>query len=187
MASCSPTTPFEIRSRVTRFFSLLAGCLFSGAMFTVPAQAGDTAFVQISAVLASRDNTTFDPRLASLRPELRGLPFKGYQLLGIQSCRLETGDQCAMEIPGGGYLHVTTTQTTDRHLKMRLLLNQQNRPLFNADIKLNRNAGILLKMARTDMGTIILSLRASGLTPPNTHASGLPPSDTGGPVASTLR
>lgn len=125
------------------------------------AAAGQEAVIQISAVLASKDNHEFDPRLEPLRPELRGLPFKGYTLLGIQSCRLEPGDHCAMDIPGGGYLHLTTIQSTDRHLKMRLLLNQQNRPLLNADIKLDRDAGILLKSVRTGVGVIILSIKAS--------------------------
>ena len=141
----------------------LLGMLVAGAVAGVPTPANATqeAVIQISAVLASKDQTDFDPRLAALKPELRGLPFKGYTLLGVQACRLEAGDQCEMDIPGGGYLHVTTTECTARHLKIRLLLNQQNRPILNADIKLNRNAGILLKSARTDMGTIILSIKSS--------------------------
>jgi hypothetical protein len=134
----------------------------------VLAIAGNEAVIQISAVLASKDSHEFDPRLEPLRPELRGLPFKGYTLLGIQSCRLESGDQCAMDIPGGGYLHLTTAQTTDRHMKMRLLLNQQNRPILHADIKLDRDAGILLKSVRTGVGVIILSIKAS---PPTTAAA----------------
>jgi hypothetical protein len=124
-------------------------------------EAGQTTFVRLQAILASRTSTTFDPRLVDLKPELNGLPFTGYELINLQSCRLESGDQCQMEIPGGGYVHVATTQCTDRHLKMRLLLNQKNRPVFNADVKLNRNAGILLKSARTAAGTIILSIRTS--------------------------
>jgi len=125
------------------------------------AAGGQEAMVQISAVLATRDPQEVDPRLTPLRAQLRGLPFKGYTLLGVQACRLEVGDQCEMDIPGGGYLHLTTTGCTARHLKIRLLLNQNNRPLLNADIKLNRDAGILVKSPRTEMGTIILSIKSS--------------------------
>jgi hypothetical protein len=154
----------------------LLGMLVAGAVVSAPATANATqvAVIQISAVLASKDQMDFDPRLAALKPELRGLPFKGYTLLGVQACRLEVGDQCEMDIPGNGYLHVTTTECTAHHLKIRLLLNQQNRPILNADIKLNRNAGILLKSARTDMGTIILSIKSSA--PPQTdEAVAAPP------------
>jgi hypothetical protein len=141
----------------------LLGILVAGTVAGVgtSANASQATVIQISAMLASKDQTDFDPRLAALKQELRGLPFKGYTLLGVQSCRLEVGDQCEMDIPGGGYLHVSATECTTRHLKIRLLLNQQNRPILNADIKLNRNAGILLKSARTDMGTIILSIKSS--------------------------
>lgn len=142
---------------------LFLGMLVASMATMTPAgaQSGQETMVQISAMLASKDQQEFDPRLTALRPELRGLPFKGYTLLAVQACRLEAGDQCEMDIPGGGYLHMTTTECTSRHLKIRLLLNQHNRPVINADIKLNRNAGILLKSARTEMGTIVLSIKTS--------------------------
>jgi len=145
------------------------------------AHAGEEAIIQISAVLASKDNHEFDPRLEPLRPELRGLPFKGYTLLGIQSCRLEPGDHCAMDIPGGGYLHLITMQSTDRHMKMRLLLNQQNRPILNADIKLDRDAGILLKSVRTGVGVIILSIKASVPPTAATAAAAVAPAPASAP------
>jgi hypothetical protein len=43
---------------------------------------------------------------------------------------------------------------------MRLLLNQQNRPILNADVKLDRDAGILLKSVRTGAGVVILSIKS---------------------------
>jgi len=157
-----------------RFRNVLSLIILCGATAIVAgptlAAAGEEAIIQISAVLATKEHHEFDPRLASLRPQLRGLPFKGYTLLNMQSCRLESGDHCAMDIPGGGYLHLTTTETTDRHLKMRILLNQENRPILNADIKLDRDAGILLKSVRTGVGVIILSIKTCS-PPPSTTAA----------------
>ena len=65
-----------------------------------------------------------------------------------------------MDIPGGGYLQMNTTESTPGHFKMRLLLIQDNRPVLNADVKLSRNASLLLKSNRTEAGTIIVSIRA---------------------------
>ncbi len=124
------------------------------------AYAEDPSVIQISAVLASKEPRSTDPRLEFLWPDLRSLPYKSYTLLDINSCRFQSGDQCGMDIPGGGYLQIRTTETTATHLKMRLLLIQDNRPILNADVKLNRNAGILLRSKRTETGTIILSIRA---------------------------
>lgn len=65
-----------------------------------------------------------------------------------------------MELPDGGYLQMKTTESTPGHFKMRLLLIQDNRPVLNADVKLSRNANLLLRSKRTDAGTIIVSIRA---------------------------
>jgi hypothetical protein len=122
--------------------------------------AQDPSVIQISAVLASKEPRPQDPRLESLRQDLESLPYSGYTLLDINSCRFQSGDQCGMDIPGGGYLQIRTTEATSTHLKMRLLLIQENRPILNADVKLNRNAGLLLRSKRTETGTIILSIKA---------------------------
>lgn len=123
----------------------------------------DSAIVQISAVLASREGRGIDPRLKELRPQLRGFPFRSYKLLTVQNCQFATGDQCGMDIPGGGYLQMHTTESTPGHFKMRLLLIHDNRPVLNADVKLSRNANLLLKSSRTEAGTIIISVRAPTL------------------------
>jgi hypothetical protein len=140
--------------------------LLAGAVVAEATEARQPSGVQIFAILASRDRAEFDPRLAPVRQELRGLPFKGYTLLGFETCRFESGDHCAMDIPGGGYMHLTTTQSSEKAMQMRLLLNQHNRPVLNAAITLNRNAGILVKGTRTEIGTMLLCIKAAPVAPP---------------------
>lgn len=135
--------------------------LGAATLFSAPdAAADDGSVIQIAAVLASKDRRSFDPRLKFIRADLRALPYRSYTLLDLNFCRFRTGDQCAMDIPGGGYLQARTTETTPTHLKMKLLLIQNNRPLLDAAVKLNRNAGILLRLKSTDTGTILLSIKA---------------------------
>ena len=125
------------------------------------ARADSTAILQIAAVLASKERGNFDPRLEPLRADLRSLPFRSYALLATQTCTVASGDQCGMNVPSNGFLQVTTTESTKSHLKLRLLLNQGNRPVVNADLKLNRNAGILIKSSRTEGGTVLISIKTS--------------------------
>ena len=146
--------------RATIFGGVL---LFAAGGFFTPDQASadGSAIVQISAVLASREGRRgIDPRIEDLRPQLRGFPFRSYKLLNVQSCQFHQGDQCGMDIPGGGYLQMRTTESTPGHLKMRILLIQDNRPILNADVKLSRNANLLLRSNRTERGTIIVSIKA---------------------------
>ncbi len=139
----------------------VAAVLFPVLLALAPAAARAGApVVQIWAMLASRDRGGIDPRLIELRQNLRGLPFRSFRLLGVQACRLDDGDQCAMELPGNAYLYLSTTRSTDRYVKMHLLLNQANRPKFNADITLNHGAQILIHGTRSDNGAILIGLRA---------------------------
>jgi len=66
-----------------------------------------------------------------------------------------------MQLGGNGYLQITTTETTPSYLKLRMLLNRRNRPVVNADLKLNRNAGIILTSSRVEGGTLVLSIRVT--------------------------
>lgn len=128
------------------------------------AQAEETSILKIAAVLATKERGSFDPRLEPLRSDLRSLPFRSYALLATQTCTVSGGDQCAMNVPSNGFLQVTTTESTETHLKLRLVLNQENRPVVNADLKLNRNAGILIKSSRTEGGTVLISIKTSPVT-----------------------
>jgi hypothetical protein len=88
--------------------ALGAALLFHAAV----ALAEDPSVIQISAVLASKEPRPNDPRLDSLKQDLESLPYAGYTLLDINSCRFQSGDQCGMDIPGGGYLQIRTTEAT---------------------------------------------------------------------------
>jgi len=64
-----------------------------------------------------------------------------------------------MKIGEEGYLQLSTTETTREFLKLHLLFNRRNRPVVNADLKLNRKASVLLTSTRIDGGTLILSIK----------------------------
>jgi hypothetical protein len=123
------------------------------------------ATLRIAAVLATKERAGFDPRLEPLRHDLRGLPFKGYSLLAMRSCTVASGGHCGMEIPASGSLRVTTTECTDGHLKLHLVLDHDNRSVVSADLKLNRSAGILIRSTRTEVGTVLISIKTSDESP----------------------
>ncbi|RMD84995.1 MAG: hypothetical protein D6815_02920 [Candidatus Dadabacteria bacterium] len=140
-----------------------AVALLAVSMFGVPAVAlAGPPVVQISAMLGTREKRGLDPRLHDFKADLRGLPFKGFRLLGVHSCRLQSGDQCGMELPGNSYLYLSTSQSTDRFMKMHLLLNRDNRPMFNADLTLNHGAVVIIRGPRFGEGAIVIGLRAVG-------------------------
>lgn len=117
------------------------------------------AIVQLVAVQASKEPIGMDPRLRPIKADLRQLPFRGYALIGARACTLRDGDRCGMRIEDEGYLQIRTTETTSEFLKLHLLFNRRNRPVVNADLKLNRKAAVLLTSSRIDGGTLVLSIK----------------------------
>ncbi len=141
------------------------------------AQSAQRVALRVSMVMASNESRYFDPRLKDLRAQLKPLPFKNYRLLGVETRDLSTWAQCGFRIPGGRYLHVTTQERTADHIKMRVLLNEHNRPLLNADVKLDHDSVIVLGGPQEEEGTLIITIRAvSGLMehaqPAAVHAGG---------------
>jgi hypothetical protein len=121
--------------------------------------------LHISAVLATKERGGFDPRLEPLRADLRSLPFKDYSLLAMRSCEVSNGGLCAMDVPASGSLRVTATECSPSHLKLHLVLDQGHRSVINADLKLSRNAGVLIKSTRTEVGTVLISIKATAPPP----------------------
>jgi hypothetical protein len=148
----------------TIFSTLVCGGITSVAGFAVaetsePVVEQTPAIVQIVAVQASKEPIGMDSRLDSIKNDLRQLPFRGYALIGARACTLRDGDRCGMRIDDEGYLQIRTTGTTSEFLKLHLLFNRRNRPVVNADLKLNRKAAVLLTSSRIDGGTLVLSIK----------------------------
>ena len=120
--------------------------------------------VQVAAIHASNRSRAFDPQLQSYRPELKRMRFKNYELIEASKQNVQPGDQYGMELPGNRYLHITALDSTAEYLQLRVLVNENNRPIVNTDVRINRGAPLLIagpKMGNN--GTLILAIRA---TPP---------------------
>jgi len=122
--------------------------------------------INISAVMASNAGSgrSFDARLSDLREELRPLRFKSYRLVSSQSRTLRgSGDQCGMELPNGRYLSITTREHTRDHLRIHILLNENNRPVINTDVKIEPASVVLIGGPRDEHGTLIITIGTKAL------------------------
>jgi len=124
-----------------------------------PASAENRTTIQISTVLASNEGRTFDARLSSLKTELKQLRFRSYTLLGSETRVLNgNGGQCGMELPHGRYLNITTREHTPNHLRLHILLNEDNRPVVNTYVKLELGSVVLLGGPRDQDGTLVITI-----------------------------
>jgi hypothetical protein len=129
------------------------------SLVSTSALAENRTTIQIATVLASNDGRTFDPRLASLKTELRQLRFRSYKLVSTETRVLHgNGGQSGIELPHGRYLHITTREHTPDHLRLHILLNEDNRPVVNTYVKLEMGSVVLLGGPRDQDGTLVITI-----------------------------
>ena len=123
------------------------------------ASAENRTTVQIQTVLASNAGRSFDARLVSLKSELKQLRFKSYNLVSSETRVLHgNGGQSGIELPHGRYLHITTREHTPSHVRLHILLNEDNRPVVNTYVKLELGSVVLLGGPRDEDGTLVITL-----------------------------
>ena len=138
---------------------LAAVAAFLASLVSTTATAENRTTIQISTVLASNEGRTFDARLAGLKNELRQLRFRSYTLVSSETRALHgNGGQSGMELPNGRYLHVTTREHTPEHLRLHILLNEDNRPVVNTYVKLELGSVVLLGGPRDENGTLVITI-----------------------------
>lgn len=155
-----------------RFTALAA---LAAALAASSAAAESRTSVQVTTVLATNAGRSFDAKLAALdlKSVLRPLRFKSYTMIRNDARTLRgSGEQWGIDLPGGRYLHLTTREHTSDHLRLHILLNENNRPVINTYVKLEPDSVVVLGGPRDTQGTLIISV---GAKPVRAEATKEPP------------
>lgn len=126
---------------------------------TVPAQEADPAILEIVAIRASKEAGMLDPRLRPMKADLESLPYASFSLIGARACTVTGGDRCGMKVSEDAYLVIRTVENAPRYLRVNVLLNRANRPVFDANLKINRNAGVVLSNVRREGPALVMSIK----------------------------
>jgi len=149
---------------MTPFAKMIGAVLCGSALLLVAgdnASADETnpAILELVAIKASKDAGPVDKRLASYEPELRTLPYRSFSLISARACTVASGDRCGMRISDEAYLAVRAVENAERYLRVNVALNSRNRPVLDADLKINRNAGVMLTNVRREGPALIVSIK----------------------------
>jgi hypothetical protein len=138
---------------------LVATAAFLASLVSTAASAENRTTIQITAVRGTSEGRTFDPRLASLKPALKPLRLGSYYQVGTETRVLHgNGGQFGMDLPNGRYLHITTREHTPNHLRLHILLNENNHPVVNTYVKLELGSVVLMGGPRDENGTLVITI-----------------------------
>jgi hypothetical protein len=139
--------------------ALCGGACLSLLVGSAHAQGVDPVILEIVAIRASKDEGRPDPRLRPMMSDLQSLPYGSFSLIGARACTVTGGDRCGMRVTEDAYLVVRTVENAERFLRVNVLLNRKNRPVFDANLKINRNAGVVLTNVRRDGPSLVMSIK----------------------------
>jgi hypothetical protein len=143
---------------ISRQSLAVAAAVFVGLAASTAAAENRTT-IQVQTVLASNEGRGFDARLVNVKQELKRLRFKSYNLMSSETRVLHgNGGQSGVELPNGRYLHITTREHTPSHVRLHILLNEDNRPVVNTYVKLEMGSVVLLGGPRDEDGTLVITL-----------------------------
>jgi len=145
------------------FAKILGVVLCGGGLFVAPADVAradaDPAILEIVAIQASKNDGSLDPRLRPMAADLRALPYGSFSLISARACTVDAGDRCGMRVTNDAYLVVRAIENAERYLRVNVLLNRGNRPVLDADLKINRDAGVMLTNVKREGPALIVSIK----------------------------
>jgi len=139
--------------------ALCGGSLILTLTDAALAEPVDAAILEIVAIRASKDAGAVDPRLRPMMADLESLPYGSFSLLGARACTVGGGDRCAMKVSDDVYLVIRAVENTPKYIRLNVLLNRKNRPVFDANLKINRNAGVVLTNMRREGPALVMSIK----------------------------
>ena len=139
--------------------ALCGGGLVLSLADSALAEPADVAILEIVAIRASKDAGAVDPRLRPMMADLASLPYGSFTLLGARACTVGGGDRCGMKVSDDVYLVIRAVENTPKYIRLNVLLNRKNRPIFDANLKINRNAGVVLTNMRREGPALVMSIK----------------------------
>ena len=125
------------------------------------AEPADAAILEIVAIKASKNAGAVDPRLRPMMADLESLPYGSFSLLGARACMVGAGggDRCGMKVSDDAYLVIRSVENAEKFIRLNVLLNRNNKPVLDANLKINRNAGVVLTNMRREGPALVMSIK----------------------------
>ena len=144
--------------------ALLFSCLsFFLAAHSLKAadSSSQTVRVKIGTILASNQTDEFDPRLDTMRNQLKVMKYRSYRLLKEDIQNVPWQGNASFDIPGGRSLLVTPQEFRNKQISLKIRLQHGDKPVVDTTVRLNNRGNFLLGGPPHEGGVLVLSISAA--------------------------
>jgi len=120
-----------------------------------------TVRVRIGTILASNQSDEIDPKLNTMRNQLKVMKYRSYRLLKEETQNVSWQGNAAFDIPGGRSLVVTPEEVRGRQLALKVRLQHGDKPVVDTTVRLNSGGNFLLGGPQHEGGVLVLSISAT--------------------------
>jgi hypothetical protein len=142
--------------------------LFSCLIYLVAAdpvkaaeKSAQTVRVKIGTILANNQNDEMDPKLNSMKNQLKVMKYRSYRLLKEETQSVSWQGNAIFDIPGGRSLVVTPQEFRNRRLALKVRLQHGDKPIVDTTVRLNNGGNFLLGGPPHEGGVLVLSISAT--------------------------
>jgi len=153
----------NLRGRIlTR--ALLFSCLtfFPAAHSLKAADSSSQAVrVKIGTILANNQSDEFDPKLNTMKNQLKVMKYRSYRLLKEDVQNVPWQGNASFDIPGGRLLVVTPQEFRNKQISLKVRLQHGDKPVVDTTVRLNNGGNFLLGGPPHEGGVLVLSISAA--------------------------
>ena len=117
--------------------------------------------VKIGTILASNQSDEIDPKLNSMKNQLKVMKYRSYRLLKEETQNVAWQGNAVFDIPGGRSLVVTPQEFRNKQLALKVRLQHGEKPIVDTTVRLNNGGNFLLGGPPHEGGALVLSISAS--------------------------
>jgi hypothetical protein len=127
----------------------------------VPAEAANTATVDVGAVYASNEGTSIDPALGMIRGKLRSMfNYTSYRMLDRQRRSLSVGETGEFDLPDRRTMRATLLPSRGEKVRLSIRISEGARNLLTTTLGLHRGGMVLVGGPSHQAGVLILIISA---------------------------
>jgi len=117
--------------------------------------------VKIGTILASNQSDEIDPKLNTMKNQLKVMKYRSYRLLKEETQNVSWQGNAAFDIPGGRSLVVTPQEFRNKQLALKVRLQHGDKPVVDTTVRLNNGGNFLLGGPPHEGGVLVLSISAT--------------------------
>lgn len=119
-----------------------------------------TVRVKIGTILANNQSDDIDPKLKTMRNQLKVMKYRSYRLLKEETQNVAWQGNAVFDIPGGRSLIITPQEFRDEQIALNVRLRHGDKPVLDTTVRMKTGGNFLLGGPPHEGGVLVLSISA---------------------------